>query len=225
MASTAVRNQWCSYGLVMVVSAKRKIGAKRRVKKAVGLEGLIPNLLPEVPSFKSILRQLLAGLLIPPTRSRRVIRKTYQITEISKFKVDLITTTRMIVYQATIKSAVNVLGEMIYSTPIITSALAQGWKLSLSPRGGFNPTVPRLNHEAVFSKAVIDAKSTIAKLMNEAKRGKRIEDIDLYIINPAPYLNDARPETYWNTIMTNAWRRQQALLPKQIERDLKKAGL
>ena len=212
----------------MAFSTKRKIGAKRRVKRAVGLEGLTPNLLPEVPSFRSIIRQLLAGLLARTSR-RQKIKRQYKLTEITQITQVIENVQQaftVAAYQSTIQSAIHVLGEMIYSTPIQTSSLAQAWQLTRRKSGVFVPAKTRLTYEAIFAKAVAEAQTEIHQVMVMVRRGgKQVDDIDLQIINPAPYLDDARPRAYWDAIMTNAWQRQAIRLQKEFDRNASKLGL
>ena len=214
----------------MAFSTKRKIGIKRRARKAAGLEGLAPSFLPEVPSFKTIIRQLLSGLFRQTIRRKRVIRKTYElttITNISRPLTDVQKAFKIAAHLTTLQSVLHVLGEMIYSTPIITSALAQGWRISKNKAGAFNPKVTRLNHEAIFYKAQAAADPEMRRVMESSRRHaeKHNVDIDLHVTNPAPYLEDARPTSYWQTIMKNAWRRESAKLQKTFDSNAKRLGL
>lgn len=216
----------------MALSPKRKLGVKRRAKKAAGLEGLVPSFLPEIPSLRSIIRQLLAGLFSKALRGRkRIVKKTYELkdlTEITNPTRDIHRAFKTAATQTTLQSMLHVLGEMIYSTPIVTSALAQGWRISRSRQGGaFNPKVARLNHEAVFYKAQAAASPEMERVMASAKKmfNKGETRVDLHITNPAPYLEEARPTSYWQSIMKNAWLRQQAKLQKTFDDNAKKLGL
>lgn len=210
----------------MAFSAKRKFGAKRRAKKAAGLEGLIPSFLPEVPSVRSILRQLLTGLFRSTGTTKRIVKKEYEFTVKGRkqYKQDLQRAFDTAATQTTIQSALHVLGEIIYSTPIITSALAQAWKLSTRRSNQFNPSVTRMNHEAVFAKARAEASPEMQRVIKSAKKLSDRE-VDLYVTNSAPYIEDARPAAYWRSILNNAWARQARVLQKTFSKNAKRLGL
>ena len=202
----------------------RRIQAKRRAKKAAGLDGLIPSFLPEVPSVKTILRQLLAGLFSRGLVSRkRIVKKHYEWTDKGRkeLKVDMTKAFNQAAQISTAQSAMQVLGEVIFSTPIITSALAQGWKLTTGKTAGvFNPKVPKLNHGQVFSQAQTEASPELQRVMKSVKQHQKIPDIT--ITNPAPYLEEARPASYWRYIINNAWTRQARMLQKTFDTHAKR---
>ena len=211
----------------------RRIQARRRVKKAAGLEGIIPNILPDKPSFASILRQLLAGIFSPTrSRQRRIVRKEYQwdVKGRKKMRRDMVRAYYQAAHVTTAQAALTALGEIIYSTPIITSRLAQNWALRVSRAvSAFKSVVAKKTHEQVFMDAQRNFAPELEKIKQHAKKTANRDsgkvDIDLTISNPTPYLNKARSEAYWAVVIRRAWGYQRSQLQKIFERNAKKMGL
>ena len=211
----------------------RRLQTRRRVKRAAGLEGIIPNVIPDKPSFASILRQLLAGIFSPTrSRQRQIIKKEYEWT--TKGRKQMHKDIKQAYYQAahvtTAQAALTALGEIIYSTPIVSSRLAQNWALRVA-RGAkaYKSVVAQKNHEQVFLAAQREFQPELEKVKRSAEKMSRKTstkvDIDLHLSNPTPYLNQARTDAYWRVVIQRAWSYQRAQLQKIFERNARKLGL
>ena len=213
-------------------SLRRRVGVRRRLKQEAGLTGLIPNILPDKPSFASILRQLLAGIFSSQQRTRRVVRKEYEFTVKGRKKMrrDMLRAYYQAAHVTTAQAALIALGEVIYSTPIITSRLAQNWSLKVSRAiSAFKAVVIKKNHEQVFMDAQQEFQPELEKIKQHAKktadRSRGDVDIDLHLTNPTPYITKARTPAYWSATIARAWAYQQRNLQKVFDKNAKRLGL
>ena len=207
----------------MAFSAKRKIGAKRKLKDELGLGGL-SNLLPDVPTPKQILRELLTGIFARYSRRKAKIQiqTTYDFSsqrDRKAYKKNVLDAYYQACYVTTLQSSLSVLGEVIFSTPIITSALAQGWQVVLgNVASAFDEHVQRMNHGQVFSKAQVEAQGIINRAVQLSKQHKK--KFNVKVTNPAPYLTDARTPQYWDHILRTAWKRQSKELQRVFDQQI-----
>ena len=204
------------------MAVKRRIQAKRKIKRQLGLDDLL-SFIPNVPTPRSILRQLLQGLFGRIfNRPKPVVKKEYNFSskkDRQLYSQHVVDAYYQACYATTAQSTLAVLGEVIFSTPIVSSALAQGWRITRGAVGSFNRLVVRLNHGEVFAKAQQQNQPVINQVIRDSKKHRK--DYDLNIANPAPYLRDARTEGYWRYIVTNAWRHQQKQLQKIFDKQAK----
>ena len=205
----------------MAFSASRKIGARRRIRAALGVRGL-GGFIPEAPSFQSIVRQLITGVFVRGVTTKRIVKPQYTLEEVAKGKLSKAMKKAAIQasFLTTAQAALHVLGELIFSSPIRRSNLAQAWRLSRNPKAGYRSLVSPLNHEQVFVKAQSRFKrDELPRILTAARRGNL--KYNLRSSNNTPYLTDARSPTYWHGIRNRAWSRQKAKLQRTLARNQK----
>lgn len=183
----------------MGFSVKRRVGIKRRIRQQLGLQAF-GNPLPEKPSARAILRQLLKGLF--PRGSRYKLRRHHKeilITQVKKiYKEQYLEARRQVIIHDRVVALIGVIQQLCNAAPVWTGTLVANFFLSLTGNATFRqfaayyPKVIRgteLEDDARrISVDRAEAKGGI--LFRRGVTSKRAEGRDIYVVNPTPYMEN-----------------------------------
>ena len=182
----------------MGFSVRRRVGVKRRIKQQLGLHAF-GNPLPDKPSPKAILRQLLAGLF---PRGRRYKIRRYQkeilITQVKKiYKQQYIEARRQVLIHDRVVAFLGVIQQLCNSAPVWTGTLVANFYLSLVGTATFQQFAAYYPKKIKGTELEDDARQiSVDRAERKAsiifRRGvssKKAAGRDIYIVNPTPYMD------------------------------------
>ena len=215
----------------MGFSVKRRVGVKRRLKQQLGLHAF-GNPLPERPSARAILRQLLAGLF-PKGRRYKVTRyqKEILITQTKKIlKRQYIEMRRQTLIHHKIVALVGVIRQLCNSAPVWTGTLVGNFYLSLTGRATFRQYVayyPKKIKDTELEDSArqisVDRAERRGKLLfQRGAKQKRSAGRKIMVVNPTPYLDqtDFGAANEMQRIMDSSLKYANSIIAKQIPKDM-----
>lgn len=181
----------------MGFSIKRRVGVKRRIRQQLGLQAF-GNPLPEKPSARAILRQLLAGLF-PRGRRYKLTRhrKEILITQVKTiYKQQYLEARRQFIIRNKIVAYIGVIQQLCNAAPVWTGTLVGNFYLALRNRATFRQFIayyPRKIKDTELEDSArqisVDRAERKGKILfARGKKQTKGEGRDIYIVNPTPYM-------------------------------------
>ena len=217
----------------MAFSVKRRVGVKRRIKQQLGLQAF-GNPLPEKPSARAILRQLLAGLF-PRGRRYRITRfqKKMLIVQTKKIlKRQYLEMRRVTLINHRMVAMVGVIQQLCNAAPVWTGTLVANFYLSLRNRATFRQYIayyPKKIKDTELEDSArqisVDRAERRGKfLVSRGMKDKRSAGRKIYVVNPTPYLRqtDFGASNEIQRITEASMRYANREIAKQIPRDMQR---